>query len=44
MAVISRLAALIAVATSDRSFPVISREKSTDLLPEVIEKAYVPGF
>ena len=43
VAVISRSAALIAVATSDKSVPVISREKSDIFEPEVIVKAYVPG-
>ena len=43
VAVISRSAALIAVATSDKSLPVISSEKSADFDPDVTVKAYVPG-
>ena len=44
VAVISKSAAFIKVATSDKSLPVISTEISADLLPDVTVKEYVPLF
>ena len=44
VAVISKSAAFIKDATSDKSLPVISTEISADLLPDVIVKEYVPLF